>query len=293
MQKSFLQNIPHELLDPSLGQIVDHTVNSKGSLSRQKLTQQIANAMDLPCNVSTSLATAIEYFHTASLLLDDLPCMDNATTRRGEPCTHVKHGESMAILSSLTLINQAYMQLWEAFEHATKDDRKEASRITKECLGLTGILTGQAMDLNYGDSAPDANRVAYIAELKTGSLFRLCLLLPAVVAGATRYEKMHLSQLAKSWGLAYQVGDDLLDLNLTDQPSGKTAQRDELLGRPNMALAAGVEDASKIFRDCIQRSDATINALIKTSGDKWNCLKSFQSQFRKKAAAILTQANAA
>ena len=122
----------------------------------------------------------MELFHLASLLLDDLPCMDNADTRRGETCVHVAYGESNAILAALALINRGYLNLWRSFEGSPRDAREEASRLAEDCLGVEGILNGQAMDLNFADYAATERNVARVAEEKTGSLFRLCLMLPAI-----------------------------------------------------------------------------------------------------------------
>lgn len=248
-------------IEDALACAAGHSLNGKGSLNRAKLATEIAGALGMSPAHSRQIGGSIEFFHLASLILDDLPCMDNATLRRGQPCTHLLYGESTAILTAMGFINRAYCLLWEVFSDFPVQARKDAAKLTDQCLGFQGILNGQARDIAFGESSMDAREVLEIARLKTGSLLRLCILLPAILAGSDRDVKMRLASLSDLWGIAYQISDDLKDVFCGEGVSGKTACRDDKLGRPNLTLAIGVEGAMSLLSELIQDSETTLTLL--------------------------------
>lgn len=279
--RSYLPEIPS--CETSLRAALEHALDAPGSLARARLTYSVASELQLPENDRLRMAVAMEFFHLASLLLDDLPCMDDSDTRRNQPCTHKEHGEGPTILASLALINRAYSLLWLAM--AQRDE--EAMRLIDECLGLSGVVNGQALDLGFGNGDTSPAAIEQIALQKTGALFRLCLLLPAIVGGASRYEKMHLARLAALWGSAYQIADDLKDLLLGEAASGKTSQRDARLGRPNMALALGVEQATALLRLRMEQASASTASLRGVGNRDWSGIDGFQTQFLAKVAPLI------
>ncbi len=102
-----------------------------------------------PARATPGTAVALEYFHTASLLFDDLPCMDNALERRGAPCVHLAFGEEGAILTALALINRAYALTWRAVAGCPQVRQVRALAYIEHCLGVEGLLNGQSLDLHY------------------------------------------------------------------------------------------------------------------------------------------------
>lgn len=216
----------------------------RGRTVRAGLLLASAEVAGVPTEEADRLACAVEFWHLASLLLDDLPCMDDATERRGQPCLHRVHGEANTILTALALINRAYTLVGEAFSSRPESVRREALAAVERVMGPQGILGGQAADLGFARSDRSAAEVGRIAWRKTGALLSLGLLLPALWGGATPARCRDLRRLAVYWGLAYQAMDDLSDLLLAEQ-SGKTPQRDAALGRPNLALALGVPGAKR------------------------------------------------
>ena len=113
-------------LDPHLEEALRHVLDNPGSLIRPRMIYQMATAYGLQHDSAKDLAIALEYFHTASLLFDDLPCMDNATERRGVPCVHLAYGEAGAILAALALINRAYAMSWRAVSGASPQIQSRA-----------------------------------------------------------------------------------------------------------------------------------------------------------------------
>lgn len=279
--QGYLPELPY--CETRLGDALRYVLEAPGSLSRARLAYSVASEVKLPEDDALRLAVAIEFFHIASLLLDDLPCMDNSDTRRDQACTHRLHGEGTAILAALALINRAYSLLWLAMGRRNA----EALRLIDECLGLSGIVNGQSLDLNFGNGDTGADAIEEIARQKTGALFRLCLLLPAIIGGASRYEKMHLARLSALWGSAYQIADDLKDVLLGEGASGKTSQRDARLGRPNMALALGVEPATRILRRHLDDASASTKSLSEAGTRSWAGLSGFQTEFIARISPLM------
>jgi geranylgeranyl pyrophosphate synthase len=208
------------------------------------------------------LAVAIEYFHTASLLFDDLPCMDDATERRGEPCVHRVYGEAAATLAALALISRAYALLWQGMAGSPPDRQALAGAYVEKCLGASGLLNGQSEDLHYA-SLPKSRRSPWkVAAGKTVSLIRLSLVLPALLGGAPPDERRLLERLAACWGLSYQILDDLKDVLLNTAQTGKTSARDQALNRPNMALDVGARRSIQRLERLIGLGDRIMPPLL-------------------------------
>ena len=166
-------------------------------------------------------AIAVEFIHTSSLIFDDLPCMDNAFERRGKMSLHEKYGEGLAILVALGLLNASYGLVF--VNHFQQPEKAiEAHAEIVECVGASGMVGGQSIDLALAKavSSPsflvDSIERNYSSEsarnLKTSALMRLALRVGAILAGADYLQLRALSRFAELLGDAYQLGDDLLDL---------------------------------------------------------------------------------
>ena len=172
-------------LDPHFEAALRHVLQNPGSLVRPRLVLQVATAYGLGASCANSLAIALEYFHTASLIFDDLPCMDNASHRRGAPCVHLAYGETGAILSALALINRAYALTWQTVLGCADECRLRTMAYIEQRLGVGGLLNGQSLDLHYSTLPQTRETTERIAGGKTVSLIRLTLVLPAMLAGAS------------------------------------------------------------------------------------------------------------
>jgi len=219
--------------------LLDHP----GNMVRPRLVYQIASAYGIQRQIALELGMALEYFHTASLVFDDLPCMDNAESRRGVECVHKVFGEATAILGALALINRAYALVWKTIAACAPAVRASAAGYIEQHLGVDGLLNGQSFDLHYAPLAHDQAAAERIANGKTVPLIRLTLVLPAILGGATLRELQLFERIAGCWGLAYQMVDDLKDVLQSPAKSGKTSAQDLPLHRPNIVLAIGVPAA--------------------------------------------------
>ncbi|MFP5207117.1 MAG: polyprenyl synthetase family protein [Acidobacteriota bacterium] len=249
-------------VDPNLEQALRHTLENPGSLIRPRLVMQIATAYGLDAARARDLAVALEYFHSASLLFDDLPCMDNASERRGAPCVHRVFGEAEAILAALALINRAYALTWRAVAGCDAGKQSRALEFVEDRLGVAGLLNGQSLDLQYASLPHTRETTERIARGKTVALIRLTLVLPAMLGDASRRELRLLEHIALLWGLAYQALDDLKDLLQGEDETGKTAARDVLLDRPNTAAVLGVGRAIVRVEKLVRTGQSALRRLV-------------------------------
>ncbi len=251
-------------IDPLFAEALRHVLDNPGSLIRPRMVMLVAAAYGLESDAARDLAIALEYFHTASLIFDDLPCMDNAMERRGVACVHFEFGESTAILAALALINRAYALSWRAVSTALQKRQSRALAYIEQSLGVNGLLNGQSFDLHYATLPHIRETTETIARGKTVSLIRLTLVLPAMLGGASARELQLLERIALYWGLAYQMVDDLKDLLDSEANAGKTVARDLALDRPNSASAMGIPAAVQRLTRFIELGDKALTRLLQS-----------------------------
>lgn len=256
---------PEGDLDPRLAGVVRDTLATPGSLWRPQLAWAVGRAHGLERQRALELALGVECFHVASLLLDDLPAMDDSPSRRGRPAAHLVHGEGATILAALAFVHRGYRWLWAGLGAASTERRSAASDLVEECLGLRGILDGQARDLTLTERhrAPAAE-VERAAAGKTVPLLRLALALPALAAGADATRIDELGRLAGHWGLAYQILDDLEDVG-APRAIG-SADTDAGRGRPNLAGALGARGALLRLRSELARARIVVARIERDLG---------------------------
>ena len=187
---------------------------------------------------SAPIACAIEFLHTSSLILDDLPAMDDAKLRRGRAALHLIYGEGLALLAALALLNQAYALLAQA----------GAGRLIEEaalCIGTDGMIGGQAADLDIRASRGDSHALAS-RQLKTTALARLTISAGAIAAGADERDIAALSRYGECLGAAYQIRDDLLDESGESATIGKNVGQDARHLRSTFTAQFGAEGARRL-----------------------------------------------
>ncbi len=259
-------------VEPRLAAALKDILARPGSLVRAVMAYLIGIEMGVPEEAARAIGCGIEYLHTASLIFDDLPAMDDARIRRGAACVHVVHGEAVAMLAALAIINRGYAMLWQGIRHATPQRRAEAGEWVDGRLGLGGVIGGQSHDLRGWRGEQSAADVSEVAARKTGDLLRLTLVLPAIVGRGTVREMQLLDRLALLRGLAYQAADDLKDVISHEVDSGKTGGRDEELGRPNLVAAGGLPAALRRFRRLSDTGDR-VQAGLPGSAERWRMLE--------------------
>lgn len=202
------------------------------------------------------LAAAVEMVHASSLILDDLPSMDDATLRRGRPALHKVAGEANAILAAVALLNAAYAAIQEA---PGLNDRARVAATLRlgEAIGASGLIGGQVADLAATGKKLDLESLEFIHSHKTGALFIAAAELGAIAAGARRArESAALQSYAKNLGLAFQITDDLLDYSGSPGTTGKDAGLDR--NRTTFVNLCGIDGARKLADELIAASLAAL-----------------------------------
>jgi geranylgeranyl diphosphate synthase type II len=202
-------------------------------------------------------AAAIEMVHTSSLILDDLPCMDNASERRGQAACHVAHGEATAILAAFALLNRAYEILAEGWPGGPDGaGRSQIARDLSAAVGVSGMIAGQARDLAVTDRNLDFPTLEFIHSRKTGALFIAAAALGASGAGASAAARAAVMAYAKNLGLAFQIVDDLIDATGKAHEAGKDVGKD--LKKTTFVSFAGVHGARQLAAELIEASQEAL-----------------------------------
>ena len=236
-------------------------VTSPGKRLRPSLVLVVARAFGRGDAALTDAACAVELVHAASLVLDDLPCMDDAELRRGQPTVHRQFGEAVAILAAFALLARAQAVLAAALAEAGLAPAYRDAML-RRCAGVVDRLcSGQALDLELGNGHADLARLERIHTLKTGALFEFAAELGAVGAGVTGTALETLLAFARNLGLAFQVADDLLDATGTSEQAGKSVRRDLALGRTTFVTVFGVAGARELCGELFDAARAALAPL--------------------------------
>jgi len=239
--------------------------------------ETIGRRRDLPPAHGRALALpaacAVEMVHTYSLVHDDLPAMDNDAMRRGRPTTHIVHGDGMAILAGDGLLTDAFTVLVtvpspaaarEDAPSATPAQRLHAVCVLADAAGSRGMVGGQAIDLaavgHAAAALPDAAALADMHARKTGALIRAASVLGAIMAGGDSAEIDAIDRYAADLGLAFQIVDDVLDVEGSAADLGKTAGKDAAAGKPTFPALYGLEQSRRMAADCVERATTTLDA---------------------------------
>ncbi|MCX6865196.1 MAG: polyprenyl synthetase family protein [Verrucomicrobia bacterium] len=272
MTESFTHGMGRmERAQPRIAAALRDILARPGSLARSVTAYQLGLEMEMAEDAARALACGIEYLHTASLVFDDLPAMDDARVRRGAACVHITHGESIAMLAALALVNRGFTMLWQGIHRADPARRAKAGEWVDARLGIHGVIGGQAHDLNGWRAEQNAADVSEVAARKTGDLLRLAVVLPAMLGRATEREIQLLDRLAVLRGLAYQAADDLKDVISPVSASGKSCGRDADLGRPNLVAAEGLTAAMERFHR-LRRTGDRVQAALPGPPERWGML---------------------
>lgn len=198
------------------------------------------------------IGCAVELIHTYSLIHDDLPALDNDDLRRGKPTNHKVFGEAMAILAGDGLLNQAFQVLTRV---ALPPERLlEIIRIIADGAGTTGMIGGQVVDMESEGKRIDTDLLRYMHEMKTGKLIRAALLAGAVAAGASEMEQQQLDRYAYNIGLAFQIADDILDIEGDPIKLGKPIGSDQNNAKSTWPSLLGLEASRQTARALVEEA---------------------------------------
>lgn len=255
-----------------LGPALRHALHS-GKRVRPLVVQQAAETHGLPGAVVLPTACGFELLHTATLIHDDLPAIDNADLRRGRPSSHVAFGESTAILAGDALLLAACAALARQADHpATPADR--VVRVLAEFAhysGGEGVIGGEAADIAGERCPPDADLLAYIHLHKTAALFVAAARAGGILAGAGEPELRALTEYGEALGLLFQVTDDLLDATAQVAALGKPTGADAAAGKQTYPALLGLKGA-QAYADEVAERALSLAAALPARREVWQGL---------------------
>ena len=246
-----------------------YSISAGGKRLRPILCLASAEAVNGERRAAMPAACALEMIHTYSLVHDDLPAMDNDVLRRGRPTLHVVAGEGMAILAGDGLLTEAFALL--AREPVSADpvviERKlRVVQVIATAAGAAGMVGGQAIDLASVTPPPgvkmatslDADGVRDMHARKTGALIRASAVAGAIMGGGTQQTLAAIERAAAEFGLAFQIVDDILDVEGAATDLGKTAGKDAATGKPTYPALYGLEASRRMAADCLSRASEAL-----------------------------------
>ncbi|MDL1955797.1 MAG: polyprenyl synthetase family protein [Candidatus Desulfofervidus auxilii] len=206
--------------------------------------------------IALPIACALEMIHTYSLIHDDLPAMDNDDFRRGKPTSHKVFGEAMAILAGDALLTQAFYLLSHPslLEKISADRLLKVINIIATAAGYKGMITGQVMDLKATGQKINMETLENMHRHKTGALIIASVKSGAIIGGGSFSEIKALSEYAHQIGLAFQIVDDILDVEGNSKEMGKMAGSDEAKQKSTYVSLLGLEKAKMAAENCIKKA---------------------------------------
>ena len=254
------ENLEHRAV-----QAMHYSLMNGGKRLRPFLLHETASLFGVNYETALPVAASLEMLHTYSLIHDDLPAMDNDDFRRGKPTCHKAYDEATAILAGDGLLTYAFEVLNTATIPAEK--KVELTLLLARAAGAyKGMIAGQVLDL-YTDShqnfANPKEVIEHTEELKTGCLLRYPCEAGAVLGNASAEEKETLIKFSRNIGIAFQITDDILDVEGDEKLVGKTLKKDKAQQKLNFVSIYGVEKAKEIARDLINNAETLIDTFGK------------------------------
>jgi geranylgeranyl diphosphate synthase, type II len=241
---------PAESMPPTIvHRAMRYSLFAGGKRIRPILCMEAARTVSGQCEGVEAAACALEMVHTYSLIHDDLPALDNDDLRRGKPTCHKVFGEAMAILAGDALLTCAFEVL--AFVRMVSLDRR--ARMVQELAVAAGtprgMVAGQVADLEGERQTPDPRLLETIHRAKTGALIRASLRIGAIYAGADDAQLEALSCYGEHVGLAFQIVDDILDVEQSSEALGKTAGKDAQQHKITFPAVYGLEESHRMAEE--------------------------------------------
>ncbi len=243
---------------------MQYSVMNGGKRLRPFLVYETAHLFGLDFNTSLRTAAALEMLHSYSLIHDDLPAMDNDDLRRGKPTCHKQFDEATAILAGDGLLTYAFEILSAPETCADSQTRCELISLLASGAGaFDGMVSGQMLDLIAEDlpQNEDSERlIKHIEEMKTGRLIRYACEAGAVLGHATPTQRQALIDYSRKIGIAFQIADDILDVEGEQTLVGKTLNKDSAQGKVTFVSLYGLNNAKQIAQQLIAEAKQIISA---------------------------------
>ena len=237
---------------------------SGGKKIRSKILIDIGSLFKINYKSLIQIGSAVECIHAYSLIHDDLPCMDNDSFRRGKPSTHIKFGESTAVLAGNSLLTMAFEILSHKNLNVSEKNKNNLINKISESSGHLGIAGGQYLDLHYERKKVSQKKIIEMEIKKTGKLFSFCCVAPLILKNKSQKEIKKFENIGADIGLLFQVADDLIDHKGNFRIVGKKTGKDKKKGKATLVSLMGYKNTIKYANNLIIK----INNKVKKYGSK-------------------------
>nr|WP_204335737.1 (2E,6E)-farnesyl diphosphate synthase [Bacillus mobilis] len=258
-----LVSYANELQCPNvLREAMAYSLEAGGKRLRPLLLFATLQAFGKERNLGVGAACALEMIHTYSLVHDDLPCMDDDDLRRGKPTNHKVFGEAMAVLAGDGLLTYAF-QVIMAYEQKEISAEKKVRLVLElaKAAGPEGMVGGQVADMEAEGKQLTIDELEYIHKHKTGKLLEFAVLAGSILSDATEEQEEKLLAFAKYIGLAFQIRDDILDVEGTEEEIGKPIGSDVSNEKSTYTTLFTLDRAKDILEDTIAKAKDAIGSL--------------------------------
>ena len=260
----FLKNFIKKQKKTDLIIAMKYGLFSGGKKIRSKILVDVGSFFKIDYKSLIMIGSAVECIHAYSLIHDDLPCMDNDKLRRGKPSTHIKFGESTAVLAGNSLLTLAFEIL--SYSGLKLNEKIKINLIDKisKYSGHLGIAGGQYLDLDYEKKKISMKKIIEMEIKKTGKLFSFCCTAPLIIKKKNRLEIKKFENIGENIGLLFQVADDIIDYQGNSSIAGKKTGKDAKKGKATLISLLGYKNTIKYAKNLILK----INKQIKKYGSK-------------------------
>ncbi|HAX72486.1 MAG TPA: geranyl transferase [Firmicutes bacterium] len=249
------ENIPSPLKESMM-----YSLSVGGKRLRPILLFSILESLNIPIHKGYRVASALEMIHTYSLIHDDLPAMDDDELRRGKPTNHIVFGEATAILAGDSLLTQAFEIIGED-ETLSHETRLKIIVELSKAAGPMGMVAGQVLDMEAENKTVTIEQLKNIHVNKTGKLIEFSLVSGAIIADLSQEDINLLRQYAYHIGLAFQIKDDILDIEGNEELIGKTIGSDLTNGKSTYVTLTSLEQAKKMLQAEIEAGRSVLQKL--------------------------------
>ena len=267
---SFIKkNLPrNEGLNKKLIQAIKYSILGSGKKIRSFLVIEVGKVVSDINNLTFNKkkmdelivkASAIEAIHTYSLIHDDLPAMDDSDYRRGKKSTHKKFDEATAILAGDALQSWGFELISNPRNFENIDKISNLVFELSKAIGFCGMVGGQQGDIDFTHNDLSEDNILWIQQKKTGSLLECCVTLSSIICNAKDDQIIKLQNFSRNLGLAFQIKDDLLDLNSNSKELGKPVHQDQSNETPNFVNYYGEEKSIQKMKDSLEKSIESLN----------------------------------
>ena len=224
---------------------MEYSLFPGGKKIRSKILLDMGAVFKIEYKTLIAIGAAVECIHAYSLIHDDLPCMDNDKLRRGKPSTHIKFGESTAVLAGNSLLTMAFEILTSSKLKIKEKTKVDLVQKLSESSGHLGIAGGQYLDLSFEKKKVSKNKIIDMEIKKTGKLFSFCCAVPAIIKKKTNKDIKFFENIGANIGLLFQIADDLIDFKGSSKIAGKITGKDKKKGKATLISLLGYQNAVK------------------------------------------------